>query len=270
MPQAQEKNLVTRIQNGALEADGVSVLNGKSIKALIASEFGADYGLSGVYDLLRRLNLTLIKPRPQHEKNDVELMAQWKEITLPNKLAEIKAAVPDQKIDIWFQDEMRFGDKTRISSAWKLSGSSWSTTKQIGFRNQYIYGAVNPHTGDHVGLVFSECSTAAMNIHLGLVSQAIAAGTHAILIMDQAGWHSSAKELVVPPNITILDLPPYSPELNPVERLWLWLKDKHLSNRVIKKGEDLLELGCKIWNTLNNDIVKSVCHEPYLAFTNFS
>ena len=109
-----------------------------------------------------------------------------------------------------------------------------------------------------------------MNIHLGLVSQHLAVNSHALLIMDQAGWHSSAKDLKISTNITILDLPPYSPELNPVERLWLWLKENHLSNIFIKKGDDLLELGCKVWNKLNNDIVKSVCHENYLAFTNFS
>jgi len=238
----------------------------------LADEFEAVYSLSGVYDLLRRLKFSRIKPRPQHEKNDPKLMAQWLHETLPAKVDHVKRVHRDKRIEFWFQDEMRFGNKTRIAAQWQLCGTSFSTRKQNGFQNRYIYGAVSPETGQHVGLVFSECSAAAMNIHLGLISQALDRESHALLIMDQAPWHSNAKtELVVPANITILDLPPYSPELNPVERLWLWLKEHHLANRIIKKGEDMLELGCQIWNTLNKDLVKSVCRTAYLEpFTNFS
>jgi transposase len=267
-----ESKFIRRVLDGATEQDGVSVLKGKNIVAFLSSEFGVSYSLSGVYCLLQRLNFSLVKPRPQHEKNDPTLMAQWLREILPAKVEAVKQDHQDKRIEFWFQDEMRYGNKTRIAALWQLCGSSPSTRKQNGFQNRYIYGAVNPQSGKHVGLVFSECSAAAMNIHLGLISQALDDGKHAILIMDQAPWHSNAKtELVVPNNITILDLPPYSPELNPVERLWLWLKEHHLSNRIIKKSEDLIELGCQIWNSLNQDIVKSVCHTAYLEpFTNFS
>lgn len=267
-----ESKFIRRVLDGATEQDGVSVLKAKNIMAFLSTEFGASYSLSGVYCLLERLNFSRIKPRPQHEKNDPELMAQWLHEILPAKVDAVKQLHPDKHIEFWFQDEMRYGNKTRISALWQLCGSSPSTRKQNGFQNRYIYGAVNPHSGKHIGLVFSECSAAAMNIHLGLISQALDVGSHAVLILDQAPWHSNAKtELVVPSNITILDLPPYSPELNPVERLWLWLKEHHLSNRIIKKGEDLMELGCQIWNSLSQDLVKSVCHTAYLEpFTNFS
>lgn len=267
-----ESKFINRVQKGVLQQDGVSVLKAKSIRDFLASEFGADYSLSGVYDLLQRLKFSRIKPRPQHEKNNPELMAQWLREKLPEKVAAVRKAHPDKQIEFWFQDEMRYGNKTRIAALWQLSGTSLVTPKQNGFLNRYIYGAVNPHSGQRVGLVFSECSAAAMNIHLSLVSQALDDKSHAIMIMDQAPWHSNAKkELIVPDNITILDLPPYSPELNPVERLWLWLKENHLSNRIIRKGEDLIDLGCQIWNRLNGDLVKSICHTAYLEpFTNFS
>jgi transposase len=91
-------------------------------------------------------------------------------------------------------------------------------------------------------MVFSECSTDAMNIYLDLISQGIGALNHALLIMDQAGWHSNSNSLNVPDNITILDLPPYRPKLNPVERLWLWLKENYLTNTVIPKEENLIDL----------------------------
>lgn len=78
---------------------------------------------------------------------------------------------------------------------------------------------MHPETGNHVGLIFSECSTEPMNLHLSLISQAIGEHSHGIIILDCAGWHSKSKELKIPSNITILNLPPYSPELNPIERL---------------------------------------------------
>jgi hypothetical protein len=267
-----ESKFISRVLDGASEQDGVSALKAKNIMAFLSNEFGVSYSLSGVYGLLHRLNFSRIKPRPQHEKNNPELMAQWLHETLPAKVNAVKQIHSDKSIGFWFQDEMRFGNNTRIAALWQLCGTRTSTRVQNGFQNRYIYGAVNPQSGQHIGLVFSECSAAAMNIHLSLISQALDARSHAILIMDQAPWHSNAKkELVVPSNITIFDLPPYSPELNPVERLWLWLKARHLSNRIIKKGEDLMDIGCEIWNSLTADVVKSVCHTGYLEpFTNLS
>jgi len=270
LSEKDELLLISRIQNGAREGDEVSVFKAWNIRDLIENEFGVKYAKSSIYNLLKRLNFTRIKPRPKHEKNDKALMDQWKQKTLPEKYASVKREHPNQSIEIWFQDEMRYGEKTRIVSQWRLSGTSFSQTKQFGYRNSYLYGAVNPDNGEHVGLVFSECSTEVMNIHLSLISQGIAANHHAILIMDQAGWHASSKDLKIPENISILNLPPYSPELNPVERLWLWLKNNFLSNYTIKKNEDLLELGSKVWKKLNNSVVKSICHEEYLSFTNFS
>lgn len=270
LPASLEGKFIDRVQSGPTPADEVSAFRGRFIKKILNSEFNLSYSLSGVYDLLRRLDFKKIKPRPRHEKNDAKAMEQWKKHDLPIAVARTQVKHSDKTLEIWFQDEMRFGNKTRITSAWKKAGTKWNQRKQIGFKNRYIYGAVNPSTGQHVGLVFPDCSTEAMNIHLGLVSQALEEDKHALLIMDQAGWHSKSKGLVVPANITIFDLPPYSPELNPVERLWLWLKENYLSNITIPKNEDMVDLGCKVWNQLTNDVVKSVCHTGYLSFTNFS
>lgn len=253
-----------------MESDEVSVFKARHIKVFIEKEFKVKYATSSIFSLLRRLKFSRIKGRPQHEKNDEKLIKQWREVTLPNTYAGLKEKYCDKKIDVWFQDEMRFGTKTRTACQWRLTGTSYRQIKQIGFRNSYIYGAVNPLSGEHVGLVFSECSTDVMNIHLNLISQAVQTGHHALLILDCAGWHSSAKDLKIPENISLLDLPPYSPELNPVERLWLWLKDEHLSNYVFKKDESLLDFGAKMWKSLSAERVKSICHEKYLAFTNFS
>lgn len=136
--------------------------------------------------------------------------------------------------------------------------------KQTGYRYTYVFGAVNPLTGESSGLVCGECTTEVMNIHLSQISAELAADTHVILVADNASWHSSSKDIIIPANISILDLPPYSPQLNPIERLWQWLKDHFFSNIVISKDEDLDDLACIIWNKLSSSIIKSVCNVSYL------
>lgn len=77
----------------------------------------------------------------------------------------------------------------------------------------------------------------------------MAPGAHAVLVLDQAGWHTSTK-LVVPNNITVVSLPPRSPELNPVENVWQFMRDNWLSNRIFTSDEDILDHCCHAWNTL--------------------
>ena len=74
-------------------------------------------------------------------------------------------------------------------------------------------------------------------------------GAHAVLIVDQAGWHLTPK-LAIPDNITVLALPPRSPELNPVENVWQFMRDNWLSNRIFKSYEDIVALCCQAWNNL--------------------
>ena len=90
-----------------------------------------------------------------------------------------------------------------------------------------------------------------MNQHLIEISRNVADDGHAILIMDQAGWHMS-NNLIVPENITILPLPPKSPELNPVENIWQFMRDNWLSNRVFKSYEDIVDHCCYAWRTLQD------------------
>ena len=88
-----------------------------------------------------------------------------------------------------------------------------------------------------------------MRWHLEEISSQVAPGAHAVLILDQAGWHT-AKKRAVPDNITLLALPPRSPELNPVENIWQFMRDNWLSNRVFKSYDEILALCCEAWNKL--------------------
>lgn len=93
------------------------------------------------------------------------------------------------------------------------------------------------------------CDTEAMNLHLVEISKAVAPGAHAVLLLDQAGWHTTAK-LAVPANITLLPLPPRCPELNPQENVWQFIRDNWLSNRVFQSYADILDHCCDAWNKL--------------------
>lgn len=88
-----------------------------------------------------------------------------------------------------------------------------------------------------------------MNLHLAEISAAVRPGAHGVVILDQAGWHLSGK-LHIPENITLLHLPPRSPELNPVENIWQFVRDNWISNRVFASYDDILEHCCFAWNRL--------------------
>ena len=88
-----------------------------------------------------------------------------------------------------------------------------------------------------------------MTLHLAEISAAVAPGAHAILLLDQAGWHGSGAP-IVPANITLLALPSKCPELNPIENVWQFMRDNWLSNRIFKSYDDILDQCCFAWNRL--------------------
>jgi transposase len=93
------------------------------------------------------------------------------------------------------------------------------------------------------------CNTEAMNLHIAEIAAAVAPNAHAVVILDQAGWHMS-NSLNVPANITLMPLPPKCPELNPVENLWQFMRDNWLSNRVFNSHDNIVDHCCYAWNTL--------------------
>jgi transposase len=124
---------------------------------------------------------------------------------------------------------------------------------------------VCPARDTGVALVMTHLDTAAMNLFLAELTQAVAPGAHAVVLMDKAGWHI-ADDLVVPANITPVFLPSYSPELNPIERLWLYLKDNQLSHRVFAGPAEIIDACCDAWNNLIAETgrIRSLCSYPWL------
>jgi transposase len=134
---------------------------------------------------------------------------------------------------------------------------------KIGYQNFYLYSAVNSNDGSNFNLILPKVDTNHMNVFLDELSKEYSSDRIA-LIMDGAGWHKS-KTLKIPDNITIFYLPPYSPELNPVERLWLYIKNNILSNKIYKTLADLEKVLCEFILELENIVVKSICTASYLS-----
>lgn len=168
------------------------------------------------------------------------------------------------RVRIFLMDEARFGQQGTTTRVWARTGSRPTAVKQTRYEWVYLYAAVEPATGASVALQAPLVNTGTMNVFLRMLGEEIKAGEHGLLIMDQAGWHKS-RALSVPPNITVLYLPPYSPELNPVERLWAYLRSHYLSNRTFDGYQHLLDAGADAWQRLTPDLLKSVCACNYLT-----
>jgi len=164
-------------------------------------------------------------------------------------LEEIAAEAGGKPIEIWFCDEARVGQKNKITRRWAPRGTRPSAPSDQRTQSAYIFGAICPAEGKAAGLILPRCTTQAMALHLEEISLAVAPGHHAVLMLDQAGWHLSPK-LKVPDNITLLPLPSKSPELNPVETVWQYMRDNWLSNRVFSSYPDILDHCCEAWNRL--------------------
>ena len=165
-------------------------------------------------------------------------------------MAEIRAQLaPGTPLEVWFQDEMRVGQKNKLTYRWARKGSRPRAAHDQRTQSTYLFGAVCPERGAGAALVLPACNTEAMQLHLDEIATKITPGAHAILLLDQAGWHG-AKALKVPNNLSLLQLPPRAPELNGQENIWQFMRQNWLSNRIFKSFDDIVDHCCYAWNTL--------------------
>src|ERR1700731_1016093 len=142
----------------------------------------------------------------------------------------VKAAIPEhareKPIELWWQDEARVGQQGTLTRVWAERGSRPPAPRDQ--RREFH----------------------AMNLHLEEISCQVTQGSHAVLLLDGAGWHQTGGKLRVPKNVSLLHPPPYSPELNPVENIWQFLRQNHLGNRVFESYAAIVDACCAAWNAL--------------------
>ena len=144
---------------------------------------------------------------------------------------------------------MRLGQKNGIVRQWARTGTRPRQPKDQRYQSAYLFGAICPRRGKGAALMLPKANTWAMQMHLEEISRNVAARAHAVVLMDRAGWHTTG-ELKLPDNVTLLFLPPRSPELNPAENIWQYLRQTYLSNRVFDSYEDIIDAACDAWNKL--------------------
>lgn len=215
------------------------------IKAELEAALGRTMALSTVYNALHRNGWRKLAPDKRHPQSDEQAQAQWKK--LPERLAEIDANwIAPGPIKVIFQDEARFECINDVRRRWAPKPIRPMCQAMLTHQYTYTYAAVDVCTGELDTLILPHINTPCMQVFCDEVGQRHP-GQRIVMILDGAGSHASSK-LSPPPNVRLLPLPPYAPELNPIEHIWDELREKSFHNRVfdsLDALEDHLELSLR-------------------------
>jgi len=152
-------------------------------------------------------------------------------------------------VEIWFGDEARVGQQGTLTRIWARRGTRPRAPRDRRFQSAYVFGAVCPERKTGAAVVMPAVGIDAMNEHLAAISYCVSAGAIAVLVLDQAGWHTSPR-LTLPDNIVLLPLPPYAPELNPVENIWEYMRQNWFGHQVWRSYKAIVDACCNAWNKL--------------------
>jgi transposase len=177
----------------------------------------------------------------------------------------VPEAARDRPVEVWWQDEARVGQQGTMTYVWAERGSRPRVPRDLRYEWTYLFGAVCPARGVGAALILPRVNIDAMNLHLSEISRHVADGHHAVVVLDGAGWHQPGDKLKVPDNISLLHLPPYCPELNPVENIWQFLRQNYLSHRVFESYQSIVDACCDAWIALTNapERIRSIATRPW-------
>lgn len=206
-----------------------------------------------VLTYFRENSLSRVVPRPSvMDKQDKEqrerFIGQFKELTNNNK-------------EIWFGDEVGFEGDPRPRARWVKKGSKPVNGRASEHIRFSAIGSINPASGEIFSLVVPSVDQKVFQIYLDEFHKATK-GRKIILVLDNASWHKALK--LTWHNITPLFLPTYSPDLNPIEMLWRFMKINHFSNWYARNVEELIEKICIAFNDLTKEQIKSTTNPSYL------
>ena len=198
-------------------------------------------------------NLSLVVPRP----NVIDKQDQEKRVRF---IEALKASYNNQE-EIWFGDEVGFEGDPRPRARWVKVGSKPVNGRASEHLRFSAIGSVNPISGEFISLVMSGVNTEVFQVYLDELASST--DNRAItLVLDNASWHKAKKLNWY--NIKPLFLPTYSPDFNPIENLWRYIKINHFSNWFAKNIEQLIDRICEAFNSLSKEQVKSTTNFDYL------
>jgi transposase len=257
-PKKLDIETVAKIQQELAEPEGFISYREIQTWLLICQDLEISY--STIHRIVRyELKSKLKVARPQHEKQAPGVIEVFKE-HLPQRIKGIVKHINNQettKKDIvyWCQDETRVGLRTETGRKITLKGVKPEQALQWHYDYYYIYGLIEPITGRSFFYEFSHFNSTVMGIFLEKFQQENQNETH-IIQLDNAPIHT-AKKLKVPDNIILLFQPPYCPEVNPIERVWEYLKYR-LRSLWFTDLDDVKDQVARILNSLSTDIIVSL------------
>ena len=202
---------------------------------------------------LRKLKFTRLQPRPFHPRKNAEAQENFKQSFAGLLKYYLLSSVADRPIEIWVQDEARVGQKGTHAYVWAPIGSRPPMVRDNRHDSAYLYGAICPSRAVGAAIIMPAANAEGMNEHLKEISTQVTPGAHAALICDGAGWHQTGGKLQVPDNITLVPLPPYAPELNPMENVWEYLRANKLCSLVWDTYETIVQACKRAWDFLIAD-----------------
>ena len=267
LPKEQEQTVIEEINLMQEERDGGRI-TGLELQEMLLGKFKIKYCLRSVYVLLDRLGFSWISCRSKHPKTSQEAIDTFKE-DFPDIVAEIENKNPKLRFEIWWQDEMRIGQQGSLSRVWAPKGTRPRVVRQRQFLSTYIFGACCPDKDKSCGLILPMVNTDMMQMHLQEISKQVDKGFHALILVDRASWHTT-EQIQLPKNITLIPLPPYSPELNPMEQLWQQLRKIKLSNAAYDGYEEIVSAAVEAWTTFTDQsgAVQRLCSRDWAKIPN--
>jgi hypothetical protein len=145
------------------------------------------------------------------------------------------------------------GQKGTLTYIWAEVGSRPTMIRDNRHDSAHVLGAICPARGVGGAIIMPAVNIEAMNEHLKEISALVSVGAIALLVLDGAGWHQTGGDLQVPDNIRLLPLPPYAPELNPMENVWDYLRSNKLCRLVWNSFEDIIDACKQAWDFLINE-----------------
>ncbi|MEC6816722.1 IS630 family transposase [Photobacterium toruni] len=262
----QREQLSNYIKLKAQDSSGGRLI-GADIHAYILKEFDKNYHPDSIYYLLKRMGFSWITSRSKHPKQSQQAQDNFKKFKIKTIL-KIPGHIALDKVDVWFQDEARFGQQNTTTRLWAERGTRPRAIKQQQFEYAYLFGSVCPARGIGEALVVPWVNKEIMIEHLAQISRTTEKGRHAIVVMDGAGWHTDdiANQFN---NLSIIKLPPYSPELNPIEQVWSWLRQHYLANQNFADYNDIVDKVCLAWNRFNESALRvtKMCSRDWINLT---
>lgn len=159
-------------------------------------------------------------------------------------------------------DEAGFGRINKPDYCWCFDNIRPRVPCHMVREYMYVFGAIDPIDGENYFIIGEKCNTDWTNEFLKLLSEQYK-NDYIILCGDNASWHKS-KDLKVPSNIKFIGIPPYTPEMNPIEQIWAWIRKTGFKNTLFKNLNAVVDKLCDVIDILENEIVQSITGRDWI------